>query len=484
VTAARSDRVTPRAVVVGLGPAGPDLLTVATRDALTGGSPVYLRTTRHPAATTVPDASSFDHVYDAASSIDEVYPRIVDELVEAATEHGEIVYAVPGSPVVAERTVELLARDERVAVEILPALSFADLAWARLGVDPVERGVRLIDGRDFAVAAAGERGPLLVAQCDSRFVLSDIKLAVDDPGDRRAVVLQRLGLPDESIVEVPWADLDRVVEPDHLTALFLPEGAAPVASEVARFADLVATLRQECPWDREQTHQTLTRHLLEETYEVLEAIEALDTDAGEGYDHLQEELGDLLFQVLFHATLAAEAGQFDLADVARGIHDKLYARHPHVFGEVDTDDVEVVRQNWEKIKKAEKGRDSVMDGMPTALPALLLALKVQKKAAGAGMDFSTVDEAYDKVAEELGEVRADPSIAEVGDLLFAATSVAHELGIDPEAALRTAATRVSDRFRIVERLARERDIEQVAAEADAVDEQGELAKRAPSPDRA
>jgi uncharacterized protein YabN with tetrapyrrole methylase and pyrophosphatase domain len=155
-----------------------------------------------------------------------------------------------------------------------------------------------------------------------------------------------------------------------------------------------------------------------------------------------------------------------------------------VFGEVDTDDVDVVRQNWEKIKKAEKGRDSVMDGMPTALPALLLALKVQKKAAGAGMDFSTREEAYEKVAEELAEVRADPSIAEVGDLLFAATSVAHELGIDPEAALRAAATRFSDRFRIVERLAREREIDLVGADADAIDELWELAKRAPSPDRA
>jgi tetrapyrrole methylase family protein/MazG family protein len=476
--------MTPRVVVVGLGPAGPDLLTVASREALTSGRPTYLRTTRHPAASVVDGARSFDRVYEEASSIDEVYPRIVDEVVGAATAHGEIVYAVPGSPVVAERTVELLVRDARVDVELVPALSFADLAWTRLGIDPVELGVRLVDGRDFAVAAAGERGPLLVAQCDSRFVLSDIKLAVDDPGDRRAVVLQRLGLPDEAIVEVAWADLDRVVEPDHLTSVFLPEGAPPVASEVARFAELVATLRRECPWDREQTHQSLTRHLLEETYEVLEAIDALDPDAGEGYDHLQEELGDLLFQVLFHATLASEVGQFDLGDVARGIHDKLYARHPHVFGEIDTDDVEVVRQNWEKIKKAEKGRDSVMDGMPTALPALLLALKVQKKAAGAGMDFSSREEAYEKVAEELAEVRADPSVAEVGDLLFAATSVAHELGIDPEAALRTAATRFSDRFRIVERLARERGIDLVAADARAVDELWELAKRAPSPDGA
>ncbi len=142
------------------------------------------------------------------------------------------------------------------------------------------------------------------------------------------MVLSRLGLPDESVRTVAWDDLDREVEPDHLTSVFIPVLAAPVAGEVARFAELVRTLRERCPWDREQTHASLTRHLLEETYEVLEAIGALDVEAGEGFEHLEEELGDLLFQVVFHATLAAEEGHFTLADVARGIHDKLVHRHP------------------------------------------------------------------------------------------------------------------------------------------------------------
>ena len=144
-------------------------------------------------------------------------------------------------------------------------------------------------------------------------------------------MLQRLGLPDESIRTVAWDDLDRVVEPDHLTSLWIPRLAEPVAGEVARFAELVRTLRAECPWDREQTHASLTRHLLEETYEVLDAIDHLDVEAGTGFEELEEELGDLLFQVVFHAVLGAEEGQFTLADVARGIHDKLHARHPHVF---------------------------------------------------------------------------------------------------------------------------------------------------------
>ena len=147
-------------------------------------------------------------------------------------------------------------------------------------------------------------------------------------------------------------------------------------------------MRAECPWDREQTHASLTRHLLEETYEVLEAIDHLDVDAGEGFELLEEELGDLLFQVVFHSVLAAEEGQFTLADVARGIHDKLYERHPHVFDpSSDPTSIEQLSTDWERRKVTEKGRDSVMDGIPAALPALAYAAKVQKKAASQGVDW-------------------------------------------------------------------------------------------------
>ncbi len=146
-------------VVVGLGPAGPDLLTAATLDALAATPRRYLRTTRHPAAVAVAGAVSFDSIYESASSLEDVYAGIVDALAEAAAEHGTVLYAVPGSPLVAERTVELLRADERVEVRLVPALSFLDLAWAALGVDPVAEGVRCVDGRRFGVEAAGERVP-------------------------------------------------------------------------------------------------------------------------------------------------------------------------------------------------------------------------------------------------------------------------------------------------------------------------------------
>jgi len=447
----------PSVVVVGLGPGDVDLLTAGTRDAVDQHPVRFLRTRHHPAATALGDARSFDDVYDAAASIDEVYSTIVEELITRAAEHGEVLYAVPGSPLVAERTVELLLADERVEVRLLPALSFLDLAWVRLGVDPLAEGVRIVDGHRFATEAAGERGPLLVAQCDDAHVLSDVKLALDagpEPAvaaGTEVVVLQRLGLPDEQVRRVSWDEVDRV-EPDHLTSLYLPRLAAPVGRELARFAELVATLRAECPWDREQTHDSLRRHLLEEAYEVLEAIDHLDPEAGEGYDHLEEELGDLLFQVMFHAQLATEEGRFTIADVATTVHDKLRARHPHVFGDVEAHDAEQVVANWEQIKKAEKGRESVFDGVPDALPALLYALKVQKKAATlaeGGLDVAAAAR-LPLPEEALADSRRSPDDVTVGALLFAVVDEARLAGVDPETALRAAAVRYRAAVRAAE----------------------------------
>jgi len=450
--------MTPVVHVVGLGPGGAKLITAETLDILERLPHRYLRTTRHPAAEAVVGAESFDELYETAETFDDVYAGIVERLIAAATEHDEIVYAVPGSPRVAERAVDMLVVDGRVTAKIYAALSFVDLSWVALGIDPLAEGVRIVDGRRFDVEAAGERGPLLVAQCDQPSVLSDIKLSVDDPGDATITVIQRLGLPDEHIVEVPWNDLDRVIEPDHLTSVYIPRLGEPVAPAFARFDTMVKRLRVECPWDAEQTHDSLRRYLLEEAYEVLEAIDDLDVEAGTGYDLLEEELGDLLYQIFFHAILASEAGQFTVGDVATRIYDKLYGRHPHVYGDVDAADSDAVVANWEQIKKVEKGRTSVMEGLPEALPALLYALNVQKKAARLGFGLDGLDAALADVDDELAELRAEPNAHEVGDLLFAGVQVAHQLDADPEMLLRDAAKRFRNRFQHME----------AAAEADGV----------------
>lgn len=418
--------MTPRVVVVGLGPAGPDLTTVGAAERLAAAPARILRTHRHPAAAPWAADPSFDRHYESAATFDDVYAAIVEDLVRAAGEHGEVAYAVPGSPHVLERAVAALLADERVEVEVVPGMSFLDLAWGHLGVDPVEAGVRLVDGHRFAIDAAGATGPLLVAHCHANHVLSDLKLAFEDDDPQVAVVLQRLGLPDQRVVEVPWAELDRAVEADHLTSVFVPAVSTPVAAELVRFAELVRTLRERCPWDREQTHASLTRYVVEETYEVVEAIEGYDPETGSGVEAMEEELGDLLFQVVFHATIAAEAGAFTLADVARGIHDKLHRRHPHVFGDDDAADADAVAAGWEQRKREEKGRASVMDGIPKALPGLLYAHKVLSKAARIGAPIPEP---------------ADPQ-GELGAVLLGLVAHARAEGIDAEAALRAATERV------------------------------------------
>ena len=455
-------------MVVGLGPAGAELVPEAALQALTTAQRSFVRTARHPAVEAVAEMvpgglESFDRLYDGADSIDEVYAGIVEALVDAATAVAAasapstagggpgdrsaafVAYAVPGSPFVAERTVILLRGDERVAVEVIPAPSFIDLAWDRLGIDPISAGVRLVDGASFAVEAAGERGPLLVAQCHSRQLLSDIKLAADDPagedGRRTAVLLHHLGLADEQVLEVQWTEIDRTLEPDHLTALWIPRLGSPVAVDLVRLDELVHTLRLRCPWDAEQTHGSLARHLLEETYETLDAIETVAAAgsevAPEATEHLVEELGDLLFQVYFHAVLGEEEGRFTLADVARGVHDKLVARHPHVFGDVIASTPDEVAANWELLKKKEKGRTSVTEGIPGALPALALAAKLQRKAESVGVSQPSESGLRQQIAQDLdGLGSADDADAAAGELLFGVVDLVRRLGVDPETALR------------------------------------------------
>ena len=439
----------------------------------------------------MPDATTFDHLYDAADTFDDVYTDIASSLIRAAGEHGEILYAVPGSPLVLERTVRYLREADDVEVALLPAMSFLDVAWARLGVDPVDSGVRLVDGHEFATAAAGERGPLLVAHTHANWVLSDIKLAVDEAaGDEPVTILHALGTPDEQIVEVAWADLDRTIDADHLTSLWIPNLAAPVGAAYVRFHALTRTLREQCPWDIEQTHDSLIPHLLEETYEVVDAIHALDATETRATDtdptgtdstgtnsdpdaDLIEELGDLLYQIEFHATIAEQEGRFTIADVANGIHDKLVRRHPHVFGHLvgsDLDTAEVL-SNWDDIKRDEKSRTSVFDGIPRSMPALAYAAKVGSKASKVGFDWPDVGGAFPKIAEETAELYeamhhpddddtgAAARTDELGDLLFAIVNVARHLRIDPELALRAATDKFRTRFESVERLARERSMD-------------------------
>ncbi|MEX1047555.1 MAG: nucleoside triphosphate pyrophosphohydrolase [Actinomycetota bacterium] len=228
----------------------------------------------------------------------------------------------------------------------------------------------------------------------------------------------------------------------------VPDGPVPSGRNGEQLLDLIrvmARLRAPggCPWDREQDHRSLAKHLLEETHEVIDAIDS--DDAG----RLRDELGDLLLQVVFHAEIAREEGEYDIDDVAEGIVRKLIRRHPHVFGDAEVDSAGEVLVNWERIKSEEKGEHGVEHDIPKTLPALARASKVQRRAAGSGFEWRTKDAAMAKLREEVGELDgASPENAEeeLGEVLFAAAAVARSLGVDPESALRRTTTKFANRY--------------------------------------
>ena len=450
--------MTARITIVGLGPGSIGAINHETLQAIESAQNRYIRTTRHPSSHLIKDAVSFDGEYERHNSFDEVYTAIAKQLIAAAHHHQQILYAVPGSPLVLEQTVQYLLQDTTVDVVLIPAMSFLDVAWNELKIDPVNESVRMIDGHRFAELATGERGPLLVAQCHAKWVLSNIKLAHESAtGDEPVVILHHLGLEDQQVITTSWQNLDREIEPDHLTTLYIPKLAEPIAGDLARLHKLSRTLREQCPWDREQTHESLVRYLIEETYEVVDAINQLDPDDPSTDEALIEELGDLLYQVEFHATIAEQQGRFSIADVANSIHDKLVRRHPHVFGNVSADSADQVVSTWDAIKQKERGEvdsKSVFDGVAAAAPALMYSSKLQKRAAEQGFDWPNSDGAYEKITEEIGELRdavrlnSDPQTIqmELGDVLFSVVNLSRHLGVDAETALRSASEKFKNRF--------------------------------------
>lgn len=472
-----------RVTIVGLGPAGTDHLLPAARAAFEAGSPRFVRTARHPACDELAAAgiafTSFDARYDASEDLASTYTGIVAELVDLARAHGDVVYGVPGNPSVAERTVTLLheaaARGD-VSLRVVPGLSFADLAWARLGVDPMDGEARVVDGR--AIESVELAGPLLIAQCDNDFVVSDVKLALLEHLDAATpvTVLQRLGLPDEQVTVVALEELDRgAFDPDHLTSLFVDAGAAGAARELVNLFQLARRLRGPggCPWDAEQTHHSLTRYLLEEAYEVVEALEALPADGPvphELYAAVEDELGDLLFQVVFHAVIAQESGAFGMAEIARGIHDKLVRRHPHVFGDAVAEQSSDVLRNWEQIKKDEKGTTSLVEGITPGLPALLYTHKLFRKAATVQLDPGGLDDALARIDAAVAAMRAEDADVEaaLAEVLVGAVIVARAGGVDAESALRAWAANYRERFRRMELLSDEQGVDLATADASTV----------------
>jgi tetrapyrrole methylase family protein/MazG family protein len=474
-------------IVVGLGPAGLDRLRSADLAVLVeADNTVIVRTAEHPAAAELAQRRRIiacDDLYDQSADFDEVYQAIAARVLEAAAS-GPVVYAVPGSAVVGERTVPLIrAAAAGIPVEIRPGESFIDLACAAVGIDPIADGLQVLDARALPDPLPFHV-PTLITQIDSPLIASEVAVTLGRtlPDEHDVTVIDRIGDQDAVVRTTPLAGLAKA-EFGPRTTVFVPPASVGILG-------LVATnriLRLECPWDVEQTHHTLVSHLIEETYETVDAVSRLPVAAPGGeadlgaYAELEEELGDLLIQIVFHSTMAREAGAFAFDEVAEGIRRKIVSRHPHVFGDVEVKDAGEVIGNWEEIKAVEKRRESLMDDIPAVLPGLARADKIQSRVAAVGFDWPDAAPVFDKVEEELGELREvaddrEQATDELGDLLFAVANLARHLGVDPDTALVRANDKFATRFRAVEELAAARSLRLRELSLDELDALWEEAK--------
>lgn len=463
-------------VIVGLGSGDPDQLTLGIWRKLQSAKRIFVRTEHHPVMTLLNEHhiryTSFDGLYEQHESFPEVYEAIAAQLLEEAKDSTSssdepVVYAVPGHPMVAERTVQLLRErcgEAGIELTVLGGESFLDAAFAGLGFDPIE-GFALLDAAELRASQLQPQLHTLIGQVYDAFTASDVKLALMEryPEDYEVVIGHAVGVKgEERIVRVPVFELDRHQDYGNLSIIYVPRSDDPALRNrtFERLHEIVTILRspEGCPWDREQTHQSIRKNFIEELYEALEAIDNDDPDG------MQEEFGDVILQVMLHSQMEEEVGAFSVYDVIQTLNEKLVFRHPHVFGASDAQDADEALANWEGMKAEEKRlkgtdaeRKSQLDGIPPDLPALMKAYKLQKKAAKVGFDWDELGPVLAKIEEELRELREAISIGdgekqadELGDLLFAVVNASRFIGADPEEALSRTNRKFKSRFQYIE----------------------------------
>ncbi len=428
-------------LIVGLGPGGVGNIPLAVWQALHQAPQVILRTRRHPGVEELArhvDLESCDDLYQEHAAFPDVYAAIAERVLARARE-GQVVYATPGHPWVGEATTRLIlegAQEAGLTAAVLGGASFLEPSFGAVQVDPMDGGqvmdAMLLAQRHHPPLELGQ--PALLGQLYARWLASDVKLTLMNayPDDHPVTLIRAAGAPEEQLETLPLFQLDRREGFDHLTSLFLPP--LPQAS-FTELQEIVAHLRapEGCPWDRQQTLESLRSDLLDEAAEVLEAIDEGD-DA-----HVAEELGDLLLIVTMMTQIATEEGRFRMADVVRHIVQKLIRRHPHVFGDVEVAGVEDVFRNWNAIKaqeRAAKGQapqKSPLDQIPAALPALEKARKLQSKAEKVGLLDRTALAQEDPRLQEL--LPPDANEEALGRLLWRLVALARERGLNPENAL-------------------------------------------------
>lgn len=493
--------------LLGMGSGDPRAVTEEARAHLETVQHVVVATVAHPIVRLLPPhitVESFDELYDRTEDLGTLPLQIATVLIKRASAGEPITFVVPGHPLVGHMPAALLrqlARERGVPLNIIGGLSLVEPVCETLDAEYTTDGLQIIDA--FAVLndppfptavdpdqrawselqGVGPYTPPLLP-----FPLQPTQPALLQHPDQRLIHVLQQRLGQRYPADHPIAVVRNVVDRDRLEmhrftlgqidAQSLPESMLawyiaplPVHEDVRDIQSLnwvTARLLGPvgCPWDREQTLASLRRYLLEEAHEVLEALDAEDWDA------LSEELGDLLLQIVLHSEMARQSGNFAFGDVTSYITEKLIRRHPHVFGEIAVSGSGDVLRNWEAIKaqeRASKGKQhkSLLDGVPPSLPALGAAQLIGEKAAKVGFDWPNIDGVWDKVHEELEEIRRAPSqerSEEFGDLLFVLARLASWLGVDAEAALRSANTKFRRRFAMCERLAGDRGLASMSPE--------------------
>ncbi|MGA7729962.1 MAG: nucleoside triphosphate pyrophosphohydrolase [Chloroflexia bacterium] len=522
----------PTIIAAGLGPGAWEQVTLQVKGLLDNAKVVYLRTRTHPTADHLPahlEVRTFDYLYERESRFEEIYRQIAVELLRIASQQEELVlYCVPGHPSIGEASVRHLraqAKEQGVELKIAAGLSFLEPVCDALSIDPLERGLQIVDGTELAAygtTTTGDQGPgvgdqatsnpqsaihnpqspepflfspyplptaphvfaalsgvspmypVILTQVYNDRVASACKLALMEryPDEHALKIVLNAGVPgQERVIETTLAEMDHGHGINHLACVYLPPlEPLQLHRDFNGLVYVMGRLRGPggCPWDREQTHDSIKHHLLEEAYEAVDAMDAGDPDM------LAEELGDLLLQVVFHSQLAVSAEEFTLSDVVGHIVTKLIRRHPHVFGDVQVTGADHVLRNWETIKagereaKAKAGRkfeashaaEQGLEGtglllsVPRAMPGLERAQQLQVRSARVGFDWPDIAGVFDKVREELSELQAETEVdkkrEELGDLLFALVCLSEWMGINAEEAMRRANDKYINRFTAME----------------------------------
>ena len=456
--------------ITGLGPGGKEHMSMATIGELKRHEIVYLRTANHPGVEFLKEEGinfeTFDKVYEEKEDFQAVYEEMAN-IILTELERKDVIYAVPGHPYVAEKSVQILlekCEEKNIKTKVYPAMSFIDAMLMALKIDAID-GFKLLDALQLDTQEPDTTMANIITQVYDPLIASEVKLKLMEyyNDEQEIIIVKNAGIPEiQKVEKIPLYELDRLKWIDHLTSIYIPRIDTDQQKyyNVNNLVEIMEILRSEdgCPWDREQTHDSIKPNLIEESYEVLEAIELKDDVL------LEEELGDLLLQVVFHSQIASERQAFNFREVIDSICRKLVYRHPHVFEKTKVDNYKEALSTWEAQKEREKQISSTTESMlivPKGLPALMRADKLQKKAADVGFDWDHIKGVIKKLHEELGEVLEayyleDPEKIkeEIGDLIFATVNLSRFLGVNPEDALNLTSNKFIDRFKDVENMAK------------------------------